>query len=256
MLLQANDYLWLHDHLRLRPADRWFRSVGQPPVGSRPHPPTPGDSRPTRLTWPLLLRTDGRSSARRPATRVWLARPQRDQPVPVPPALVRPTTPRSPSNCRRFSCDRSRRSRRSSPTTRRAPNAASPNGHSADELTELVHGAAAADAADAAADVLFGGDPTTASAAGARRRARRGADHDAAAERPRRPGRPARRDRPGVARAAMPAGSSSSGRPGQTASNSARRRPGRDVPLLHERYLLLRKGKHTYHLVEISPRGG
>ena len=33
------------------------------------------------------------------------------------------------------------------------------------ELTELVHGAAAAAAADEAADVLFGGDPTEASAA-------------------------------------------------------------------------------------------
>ena len=29
-----------------------------------------------------------------------------------------------------------------------------------------------------------------------------------------------------------------------------------EVPLLHERYLLLRKGKHTYHMVEISPAGG
>ena len=31
------------------------------------------------------------------------------------------------------------------------------------ELTELVHGTSAADAAEAAAEVLFGGDPTAAS---------------------------------------------------------------------------------------------
>ncbi len=29
-----------------------------------------------------------------------------------------------------------------------------------------------------------------------------------------------------------------------------------DVPLLHDRYLLLRKGKRSYHLVEISRRRG
>ena len=28
------------------------------------------------------------------------------------------------------------------------------------------------------------------------------------------------------------------------------------VPLLHDRYLLLRKGKRSYHLVEISPGEG
>ena len=28
------------------------------------------------------------------------------------------------------------------------------------------------------------------------------------------------------------------------------------VPLLHDRWLLLRKGKRSYHLVEISPDGG
>ena len=28
------------------------------------------------------------------------------------------------------------------------------------------------------------------------------------------------------------------------------------VPLLHERDVLLRKGKHTYHMVEISADGG
>ena len=40
----------------------------------------------------------------------------------------------------------------------------------ADEITELVHGAEAAGAADEAADVLFGGDPTVAVRGGARRR--------------------------------------------------------------------------------------
>ena len=41
-----------------------------------------------------------------------------------------------------------------------------------------------------------------------------------------------------------------------TRANGAQLGPGDDlagVPLLHDRYLLLRKGKHTYHMVEISP---
>ena len=29
-----------------------------------------------------------------------------------------------------------------------------------------------------------------------------------------------------------------------------------DIPLLHDRYLLVRKGKRAYHLVEISADGG
>ena len=42
-------------------------------------------------------------------------------------------------------------------------------------------------------------------------------------------------------------------------ANGVQLDPGDDlakVPLLHDRYLLLRKGKQTYHMVEISPAGG
>ena len=60
------------------------------------------------------------------------------------------------------------------------------------ELTELVHGTAAAEAADAAADVLFGGDPTAASEQTLETVARRGADHRAGERPPPRPRRPAR----------------------------------------------------------------
>ena len=44
-----------------------------------------------------------------------------------------------------------------------------------------------------------------------------------------------------------------------TRANGAQLGPGDNlagVALLHDRYLLMRKGKHTYHMVEISGRGG
>ena len=42
MLLQANDYLWLHEHAGLRAPDRRLGPVGQHPLGRRPDPPGRG----------------------------------------------------------------------------------------------------------------------------------------------------------------------------------------------------------------------
>jgi tyrosyl-tRNA synthetase len=120
----------------------------------------------------------------------------------------------------------------------------------ADELTELVHGSAAASAAAAAADVLFGGDPTSASAEVLAAVARE------------------------VPTTAVPAGalddvvellvrtglarSKGDARRGldQAAFRVNGRKFGPNDQLtasdrLHQRYLLLAKGRRTYHLVEI-----
>jgi tyrosyl-tRNA synthetase len=120
----------------------------------------------------------------------------------------------------------------------------------ADELTELVHGPAAATAAAAAADVLFGGDPTAAPA-----------DVLAAVARE-------------VPTTEAPLGAlddvvdllvrtglaSSKGDARRGLDQSAFRANGRKLDangqlsahdLLHERFLLLAKGRRTYHLVEI-----
>jgi tyrosyl-tRNA synthetase len=123
------------------------------------------------------------------------------------------------------------------------------------ELTELVHAAAAADAADAAADVLFGGDPTVASVAAldaVRREVPTSTLHSDDLS-----------DPVDLLVATELASSRSDARrlleQRATRANGTQLALGDDVgtiPLLHDRYLLLRKGKHTYHLVEISPRGG
>ncbi|MFM8507961.1 MAG: tyrosine--tRNA ligase, partial [Actinomycetota bacterium] len=122
----------------------------------------------------------------------------------------------------------------------------------AQELTTLVHGAEAAQAAEEAAAILFGGDPMTASAA---------TMGFIAAEVP--------TTKMGTAVLADAAGVLSA-LPGIAASKSEARRlltqksvrvngtpltgdaELADIPLLHGRYLLVRKGKTTYHLVDFG----
>jgi tyrosyl-tRNA synthetase len=125
----------------------------------------------------------------------------------------------------------------------------------ADELTAMVHGPDAAHAAAEAADVLFGGDPLGASS---------GALATLAGE------VPSSRATPGdladvveLLIASDLATSKSDARrqlqQGGVRANGVQLGPdqGLDgVPLLHGRYLLLRKGKRSYHLVEISGGGG
>jgi tyrosyl-tRNA synthetase len=125
----------------------------------------------------------------------------------------------------------------------------------ADELTELVHGPDAARGAAAAADVLFGGDPTVAGPE---------ALAVVAGEVPVTPMTADRLgDLVGVLVATGLASSNSDAR--RSLDQRAYRANGTqldassqlsDLVLLADRYLLLRRGKATYHLVEISPAPG
>jgi tyrosyl-tRNA synthetase len=122
----------------------------------------------------------------------------------------------------------------------------------ADELTTMVHGAPACAAAVDAAAVLFGGDPLAVSA---------DALAALAAEVPSSTARMAQLDDVVALLTAT----------GLTTSNSDARRQLQQgavqangvkvaledglaaVPLLHGRWLLLRKGKRSYHLVDVAP---
>jgi tyrosyl-tRNA synthetase len=120
----------------------------------------------------------------------------------------------------------------------------------ADELTELVHGPAAASAAAAAAEVLFGGDPTAAPAAVLAAVGR---------EVPTTTAPPAALD--DVVELLVTTGlATSKGDARRGLGQSSFRVNGRKIgaddqltagDLLHQRYLLLAKGRRTYHLVEI-----
>ncbi len=121
----------------------------------------------------------------------------------------------------------------------------------ADELTELVHGIEALNAARAATDVLFGGDPMLASEA-----ALVAVSREVPSSRVPYAGLT---DLLGVLAGTGLATSNSDAR--RTLQQKGFRANGvalgedsqlTDVPLLHGRFLLLRKGKSNHHLVEIS----
>jgi tyrosyl-tRNA synthetase len=118
----------------------------------------------------------------------------------------------------------------------------------ADELTELLHGRVAADAAEAATSVLFGGDPTTASLEAL---AVVGAEVSSG------PLPDAWRSDP-IALLTGTGLASSNGEAKRLLEQGSVRVNGTvlaresvaEPPLLHDRYLLIRKGKTTYHLAD------
>jgi tyrosyl-tRNA synthetase len=125
----------------------------------------------------------------------------------------------------------------------------------ADDVTTIVHGAAAARAAAEAAEVLFGGDPVDASAA---------ALDTIAGEVP--TSRVVPDDLRDVidllAGTGLATSRSDARRLVQQGSVRANDQVvtadwrGDEVELLHGRYLLLRKGKRTFHLVEVLKAAG
>ena len=86
MLLQANDYRWLHAHHGCRAPDRRLGPVGQHPLGRRPDPPERAAPRSTPSAGRCSPRPTARSSGKTTGGRVWLdAGPH--VAVPVLPAL-------------------------------------------------------------------------------------------------------------------------------------------------------------------------
>jgi tyrosyl-tRNA synthetase len=250
MLLQANDFRWLYEHegveLQMGGSDQWGnitagidlirRTLGQTAYG---------------LTWPLLTKADGEKYGKTASGSVWLD-PARTSPyqfrqfwfqtddAQVQVLLLQLTM--LPVAEITALMDQ----HRGAPERRVAQRAL------ARVLTELVHGRAAADAAEAAASVLFGGDPTAAppevlEAVRAEVPSSRGQAGDLA-------------DPAGLVALLVRTGlASSNGDARRTLAQHGLlangRRLGPDdrvdqAELLHSRYLLLRKGRSTYHLVE------
>ena len=253
MLLQANDFRHLHDEygvdLQMGGSDQW----GNITAGIDLIRKTSGGTA-HGVTWPLLLRSDGQKFGKSTGAAVWLSA-QRTSPYQFRQYWVQTDDADIAERLLRFSMRPVAEIEAIIVDHESTPERRVAQRHLARELTELVHGPDAADAADAAAEILFGGDPTTASASAL-----------------------------DVVRQEVPTTTLSSdnlGDPvdllvttGLASSRSDARRlleqrstraNGRqltvaddlsEVSLLDERYLLLRKGKHTYHMVEISPAGG
>lgn len=254
MLLQAHDYLALHRgrdcDLQVGGSDQW----GNITVGVDLIRKVTGDQV-HALTWPLLTRADGRKFGKSAGGAVWLA-PERTSPyqlhqyfVQVPDADVRRMllwfTLLPVETCHRIADEHA-----AEPATRRGQR------RLAAEVTALVHGRDAADSAEAAAGVLFGGEPdglpsTVFEALWAEVPTTelpldRLADGIDPVELFAEVGAASSR---GDARRALDQGA--------LYLNNRRLAPEapsiRVADLLAARYLLLRKGKRTYHLVRTSP---
>ncbi len=248
MLLQANDYLWLHDHLgctiQIGGSDQWGNIIAGVDLirrkrGEHVH----------AFSWPLLTAADGSKLGKTTGARVWLDASKtspyqfRQHWMQIPDDLVE-------SQLLMFSLQPIEQIRAIASEHVDAPHLRFAQRALADEMTALVHGAPAAVAAAEAADLLFSGDPTTASEEAF---ATLGAEI------------PSSR----IAAADLADPIAVFVRTGLATSNGDARRAAAqrsfyangvqldensqlsEQDLVHGRFLLLRKGKKSHHLLEI-----
>jgi tyrosyl-tRNA synthetase len=249
-LLQAYDFSWLYEHeqceMQMGGSDQWGNIVtGIDLIRKRQGGTAYG------LTWPLLLKADGTKFGKSAGGAVWLD-PARTSPYQFRQFFVQVDDADVERQLLWFTLlpvseiEEVMVAHRETPEQRRAQRML------ATTVTSMVHGDDAARAADEAAEVLFGGDPASAP---------REALEVVAQEVP----------ITAVPRAELEAGLDPVDvltRTNLAASNGEARRllsqgglsvNGRKVSpdasvgasdLLHGRYVLLRKGRSTYHLLE------
>jgi len=249
MLIQANDFLHLHRtrgvDLQIGGSDQWGNiTLGADLIrkvtGEHVH----------ALTWPLLLRSDGRKFGKSEAGNVWLGA-HRTSPY----QFFQYWMQVADADVERFLLQLTflpvDEARAAAAAHAEAPHLREGQRRLAREVTALVHGAEAAATAEAASAILFGGDPRTASPESLA---------FVADEVPTTTVDAARLAEGidlvdllvdcGIFRSKGEARRTLSG----VAVNSERVAEGRAVgpdDLLHGRWVLLRKGK-TYHLVEVT----
>jgi tyrosyl-tRNA synthetase len=248
MLLQANDYLWLHDNLgctiQIGGSDQWGNIVAGVDLIRR----TRGDHV-HAFSWPLLTAADGSKLGKTTGARVWLGA-DRTSPYQFHQYWMQTTDDQIEAQLLTFSLRPVDEIRSLVVEHSAAPQRRIAQRALAGEMVALVHGAAAADAAAEAADLLFAADPTSASAA---------AFEALSVEVPF--SRVAAGDLADDIAVFVATGlASSNGDARRTRAQRAYYANGRqldendqlsDLSLLHGRYLLLRKGKKSHHLVEV-----
>ena len=250
MLLQANDFRHLFEHhdceMQMGGSDQWGNiTAGIDLIRKRLGRAAYG------LTWPLLTKSDGTKFGKTADGAVWL-----DAKKTSPYQFRQFWVQIADDDIERYLPQFSLKSlddistildqQRAEPAARPAQRAL------ANELTTLVHGSEAAAAAEEAATILFGGDPMTASVS---------TMSFIAAEVPTtKMGTAAMADVAGVL-AALSGVAASKSEARRLLTQRSVRANGRvldvdsnlaDFPLLHGRYLLVRKGKTTYHLVDFG----
>jgi len=250
MLLQANDFRHLCEHhdceMQMGGSDQWGNiTAGIDLIRKRLGRPAYG------LTWPLLTKSDGTKFGKTADGAVWLD-PKKTSPYQFRQFWMQTADDDIARYLPQFSLSSMEEIasvlelQTTNPAERPAQRML------ARELTELVHGADAAQAAEDAAAILFGGDPMTVS---------RESMAFIAAEVPTtKMGMAVRADLVGSL-AALPGVAASKSEARRLLAQKSVRANGimlsedtdlTTVPLLHGRYLLVRKGKTTYHLVDFG----
>jgi tyrosyl-tRNA synthetase len=253
MLLQANDYLWLHDHLdcelQIGGSDQFGNILSGVDLIRRKR-----QRAVHALAWPLLTAPSGAKIGKTTGARLWLD-PAKTSPYQFHQHWVQLDDAEVDQQLRFFSLRPLTEVEELLAAHREAPERRVAQRALADDVTSIVHGAAAAQAAAEAADVLFGGDPVEASAA---------ALDTIAGEVP--TSRVVPEDLHDIIEllvsTGLAASKSDARRLVQQGSVRANDRVvttewnAEGVDLLHGRYLLLRKGKRTFHLVEVLKPAG
>jgi len=247
MLLQANDYLWLHDHfgcvIQIGGSDQWGNIISgvdfiRRKRGEHVH----------AFSWPLLTGSDGTKLGKSTGARVWL---DADKTSPYQFWQHWMQTPDDVIGAQllTFSLRPIEEINAIVEAHEQAPEKRLAQRSLADEMVTLVHGAPAAVAASEAAGLLFGADPALASEAALETLAREIPFSKIRLEE--------LDDVIGVFVTTGLAKSKSDARrtleQGAFYANGVRlseKGQLRGQKLLHGRYLMLRKGKKSHHLVE------
>jgi tyrosyl-tRNA synthetase len=249
MLLQANDYLWLHDNLgctvQIGGSDQWGNIIAGVDLirrkrGAHVH----------AFSWPLLTAADGTKLGKTTGARVWLD-PAKTSPYQFRQHWIQVPDDEIRAQLLTFSLRPVTEIEELLSEHEPAPHLRMAQKSLADEMVTLVHGADAADTAAQAAEVLFSADPTIASER---------VFEALAAEIPySRLTQGELGDTFRLLVGAQLASSNSDARRNLSAGsyyvNGTAIDENSDIAaseLLHGRYLLLRKGKKTHHLMEIS----
>lgn len=251
MLLQAHDYAWLHEHegceLQIGGSDQWGNILSGVDLIRRRH-----GAAVHALCWPLLTAADGSKLGKTTGARVWL-----DPQLTTPYAFYQHWMQTPDDDLRRMLAqftllpmrwvDDILAAHAEAPSKRAGQRAL------AEAVTELVHGEDATAAAQGAAAVLFGGDPRDASA---------GALAAVAAEVATAGLAPGERLEDGVDLVAVLVRVGLATSLGDArrqldqrgiAVNGAKAEPGRTLTtadLLHGRWVLLRKGKRDWAVLD------
>ncbi|HVX17655.1 MAG TPA: tyrosine--tRNA ligase [Acidimicrobiales bacterium] len=253
MLLQANDYLWLHDHrdceLQIGGSDQWGNILGGVDLIRR----TRGHAV-HALSWPLLTAPDGTKLGKTTGARVWLD-PARTSPYQFHQYWMQTDDRQVEQFLLQFTLLTVDEAREVAAAHAAEPRRRQGQRRLAREATELVHGPGAARTAEEVADVLFGrpldqvGLDTLEALAREIPTVR--LDGDGL--------RPAMELDELLATSGLVASRSEGRRTlaqGGVYVNNVAAAPGASVgpdDLLHGRFVLLRKGKRTYALVDAAP---